>query len=268
MARCRVCGRDFDPVRFQVVAPGLGEGFDRVECAERAPSLLGPPAAPVPLAAVERPVALAPPAAAAPAPLVATVAHGQRPLLLGANLALLAAGTAATVFLWFRVFGADPTPLDLNEAGPAASAFEQMTVPAQITARRASPRRTAPATSAVSSGPPPQAVPTAPATDGAGTLVAAPVPTPPSRTPSGGNGNALDGNTGTPPRALAEPRLPSEPTHERGKSEDAPHGKAHGHHEDHHEQESGGKQHGEYGDHGNHGEGRGKHAGKSNGKHD
>lgn len=266
MARCRVCGRDFDPVRFQVVAPGLGEGFDRVECAEQAPSLLGPATAPVPLAAVERPVALAPPAAAAAAPLDATVADGQRPLLLGANLALLATGAAATVFLWLRVFGADPTLLNLDKAGPAASAFERMTVPAQITARRSSPRRKpTPASSAVSSGPRPRAVAPAPATGGAGTLVAAPAPSPPGRGPSGGNGDALDGNKGTLSRPPAEPRVLSETTHERGKSEDAPHSKGHGHHEDHHEQGSGGKQHGEHGDHG---EGHGKHAGQSNGKHD
>ena len=36
MNRCRICGRSFDPLGFQVLVPGLSEGFDRVECAEKA----------------------------------------------------------------------------------------------------------------------------------------------------------------------------------------------------------------------------------------
>ena len=31
--RCRICGREFDPRGFQVVVPGFGMGFDRVDCA-------------------------------------------------------------------------------------------------------------------------------------------------------------------------------------------------------------------------------------------
>jgi len=141
MTRCRVCGREFDPFRFQVVVPGLDQGFDRVECAQQARSLLGPAAASsAPLAAVVPPF----PAAASPAetaaPLAAAAAaEAGRPLLVGANLALLAAGTAATVYLWFRVFGADPTAVDLSGANLAvAPAFERGSVPAQISTVRPS----------------------------------------------------------------------------------------------------------------------------------
>lgn len=61
------CGRGFDPRGFQVVVPGLGLGFDRVDCALEAgatgvPLVATPP--PLPIAA--RPAALAVPAAAVP----------------------------------------------------------------------------------------------------------------------------------------------------------------------------------------------------------
>jgi hypothetical protein len=96
MTLCRVCGRAFDPNGFQVVVPGLGQGFDRVECAEialaRGVAPAAPPAAPLP--AVVKPFP-APALGAAAAP-VATVLD-RRPFLLGANVALLAAGTAVTV---------------------------------------------------------------------------------------------------------------------------------------------------------------------------
>ena len=61
--RCRVCGREFDPRGFQVVVPGLGMGFDQVDCALEA-SAGGVPlvASPPPL-----PIAARPPARALPA---------------------------------------------------------------------------------------------------------------------------------------------------------------------------------------------------------
>src|SRR5919108_3999415 len=137
MAHCRACGREFDPLGFQVVAPGVSEGFDRVDCAEQSRSAAGPTAASTPLGAVVDPF----PPAAAPAVLAASAlpaaaaTKARRPLLVSANLALLAAGTAATVFLWFRVFGADPSAFELTDlsAGPAP-AFERTTVPAQPSA--------------------------------------------------------------------------------------------------------------------------------------
>src|SRR5919108_4192429 len=132
--RCRVCGREFSPSGFQVVVPGLGQGFDRVDCALEA-SALGLPAIAPPAAtgAIAAPVAVAA-GAAAGAPAAAAAATGEvgrAPLLVGANLALLAAGTAATVYLWLRVFGADPTSLVLP-AESAAPPFERSTVPAAI----------------------------------------------------------------------------------------------------------------------------------------
>jgi hypothetical protein len=258
VARCRVCGREFDPRRFQVVVPALGQGFDRVECAEQALSVLGPAAVPVPLAPVERPVPAVPSAAGASP--VATGAEGRRLLLLGANLALLAAGTAATVFLWFRVFGADPTPLDLDLAGPAASAFERVTVPAQIAGQRSAPqRKPAPAAPVASSLPPAPAVPAAPATDGAGMLVAAPTSTRSSRTLSAANGNAIGGDAGTAPEPRTELNATSTLSH--GKSADAPYGKASGHRKNDHG-------HGFGRQHGDRGGGHGKPAGKGYGKHD
>jgi len=126
MTGCRVCGREFDPLRFQVVVPALGEGFDRVECAQQAAARVTSATVPAPLPAVVR---APPPAAAFPAPAAARA--GRAPLLVGANLAFLAAGTAAAVYLWFRVFGVDPTALEPASL-VALPAVERSTVPAQI----------------------------------------------------------------------------------------------------------------------------------------
>jgi hypothetical protein len=133
--RCRVCGREFDPRGFQVVVPGLGMGFDRVECALEAsatgvPLIESPP--PLPIAAPRPALALPAVATASVATLPAAGAAGARPtVLVGANLALLAAGTAATIYLWMRVFSPDaafqPAP-----AEHAALAFARSTVSAEI----------------------------------------------------------------------------------------------------------------------------------------
>jgi hypothetical protein len=109
-------------------------GFDRVECALEAS------AAGVPLIESPPPLPLAPPRPALALPAVATAgaalpvarAAGERPpMLVGANLALLAAGTAATIYLWMRVFSPDaafqPAP-----AEHAAVAFARSTVSAEI----------------------------------------------------------------------------------------------------------------------------------------
>lgn len=92
------------------MVPGLGEGFDRVECALEA-SAMGLPAATPPAAlplAVAAVGLAAVAAAGAPAAAAATGAGpAGAPLLLGTNLALLAAGTAATIYLWLRVFSGD-----------------------------------------------------------------------------------------------------------------------------------------------------------------
>jgi hypothetical protein len=132
--RCRVCGREFDPRGFQVVVPGLGMGFDRVECALEAsatgvPLIESPP--PLPIAA-PRPALALPAVVTAGAGLPAAGAASARPpVLVGANLALLAAGTATTIYLWMRVFSPDaafqPAP-----AEHAAAAFARSSVSAEI----------------------------------------------------------------------------------------------------------------------------------------
>jgi hypothetical protein len=132
---CRVCGREFNPRGFQVVVPGLGMGFDRVECALEAsatgvPLIESPP--PLPVAAARPALALPAVAVAGAATLpVARAASERPPMLVGANLALLAAGTAATIYLWMRVFSPDaafqPAPAEY-----AAAAFARSTVSAEI----------------------------------------------------------------------------------------------------------------------------------------
>jgi hypothetical protein len=132
---CRVCGREFDPRGFQVVVPGLGMGFDRVECALEAsatgvPLIASPP--PLPLAAPRPALALPAVAMAGAAPLpVAGAASVGPPMLVGANLALLAAGTAATIYLWMRVFSPDAA-FQPASAEHAAVAFARSTVSAEV----------------------------------------------------------------------------------------------------------------------------------------
>jgi hypothetical protein len=129
--RCRICGREFDPRGFQVVLPGLGLGFDRVDCALEAsaagvPLVESPPPLPV---AAPRP-ALALPAVAAP-PTAAGAASARPPLLVGANLALLTAGTAATIYLWMRVLSPDAVTQPVP-AERAAQAFARSSIPAVV----------------------------------------------------------------------------------------------------------------------------------------
>jgi hypothetical protein len=131
MQNCEVCGRSFDPLGFQVVVPELGRGFDRIDCARSARALAGPGSriAAVPLVALAAPVAAT---AAVPATLAA--ARAPAPRLLGstaATLGLLAAGTAAAVFLWMRVVGTDTTSYTLGHL-TAPPAFGHETAEAQV----------------------------------------------------------------------------------------------------------------------------------------
>jgi hypothetical protein len=169
---CQVCGRSFDPLGFQVVVPELGRGFDRTECAQSARTLAGPGSrlAATPLAGIVEPL----PAALMPA------AVGSAPALrsLGApaaTLGLLAAGTAAAVFLWLPVLGADPSRFTLGRLS-APPAFGHQTVQAHVEpaststgpAERKAPDRSAPVTVVrfvISPGP--TGFAPAPATDGA-----------------------------------------------------------------------------------------------------
>jgi hypothetical protein len=131
---CRVCGRQFDPLGYQVMVPGQPHGFDRVECALEA-SAHGLPEARVaePAPTVVRPLPaaapLVPALASGPAPAVR--ADSVRPqVIAGTNLALLAVGTLATIYLWLRVFGADAGPFSF--AGSAFDAFGRSSVAAAI----------------------------------------------------------------------------------------------------------------------------------------
>ena len=40
LSRCEVCGKEFDPVGYQVVVSGLSGSFDRVDCALQARDLI------------------------------------------------------------------------------------------------------------------------------------------------------------------------------------------------------------------------------------
>lgn len=132
---CPVCGRQFDPLGFQVMVPGLPHGFDSVDCALEASALspsepLAAEPVPAPVRALPAPVAFVPALALGPSPFVRS--ESVRPqLLAGANLALLAAGTAATIYLWLRVFGADAGPLS-SLAERASQAFGRTSVAAAI----------------------------------------------------------------------------------------------------------------------------------------
>jgi hypothetical protein len=71
-------------------------------------------------------------------------AAGLRPqALAGANLAVLAAGTAATIYLWLRVFGLDLGPISFP-GDSASPAFERSTVAATIDLTPASESRPQP----------------------------------------------------------------------------------------------------------------------------
>lgn len=143
--RCAVCGRDFNPRGFQVVVPGLGRGFDRIECAaEASESGLAPAAGaaaldPVLMAApITAPAPPRAPTAVAPAALATSAGIVRAPLLSSGNLVLLAALTAGTVFLWLRVFAPGDLSISLP-GGSAAPSFERGTVPAVIASPPAGP---------------------------------------------------------------------------------------------------------------------------------
>jgi hypothetical protein len=169
---CQVCGRRFDPLGFQVVVPELGHGFDRIECAQSARTLAGPGSR---LAATPL-VAIVAPGPAALMPAAVASARALRPLgTPAATLCLLAAGTAAAVFLWVNALGADPSSFTLGRLS-APPAFGNQTIQAHVEpapprtgpAERKAPDRTTPVTVVkfVTAPNPTGAAPT-PATDGA-----------------------------------------------------------------------------------------------------
>jgi len=172
---CRVCGRQFDPLGFQVMVPGLPHGFDRVDCALEASALDQPPARsaePVPAVVRALPTAVAAVPALASGPVPTARAQSVRPqLLTGANLALLAAGIAATIYLWLRVFGADAGPFSFL-AESASKAFGRTSVAATTDLTPETKIRHQPESAVRGGGtPPPTAEPTAPSASNGGTLV-------------------------------------------------------------------------------------------------
>jgi hypothetical protein len=168
---CQVCGRSFDPLGIQVVVPELGRGFDRTECAQSARTLAGPGSrlAAIPLVGIVEPL----PAALVPA----AVGSASALRSLGApaaTLGLLAAGTAAAVFLWLPVLGADPSSFTLGRLS-APPAFSHQAVQAHVEpappstgpAERKAPDRTTPVTAVrLVTSPSPTGLAPAPATDG------------------------------------------------------------------------------------------------------
>jgi hypothetical protein len=40
VSRCDICGKEFDPLVFQIVVPGLPGSFDRIDCALQARDLV------------------------------------------------------------------------------------------------------------------------------------------------------------------------------------------------------------------------------------
>jgi hypothetical protein len=191
---CQVCGRNFDPLGFQVVVPELGRGFDRIECAQSARALAGRGSrlAATPLVAIVEPV----PAALMPA--VVGSARALRPLgTPAATLGLLVAGTAAAVALWVNALGADPSSFTLGRLS-APPAFGHQTVQAHIQpapprtgpAERKAPDRAAPVTVVqFATAPSPTGFPPTPATDGAEPpLSSAPTLARPATLPPRGSG--------------------------------------------------------------------------------
>jgi len=246
---CQVCGRSFDPLGFQVVVPELGRGFDRIECAQSARTLTGPGSrlAATPLVAIVEPV----PAALMPAAVGS--ARALRPLgTPAATLGLLAAGTAAAVFLWLNALGTDPSSFTLGRLS-APPAFGHQTIQAHVQpapprtgpAERTAPDRAAPVTVVkFVTAPSPTGFAPAPATDGAD-----------KPQPSSDKPQPLSPPTLARPATLA-PRS-SGPEKATGKGH-AKHGKVHAKH---------GKGHTLHGKgHAKHGKGHAKH-GETDGAH-
>jgi hypothetical protein len=265
MARCDICGTEFDPLGFQVVVPELGAGFDRVECARQARRLApaGAPPAILPLAAIAEPVP-----AFAPAALPLLFDGDRRPAFGVAALGLLAAATAASVFVWVRILGADPSGFSLP-GSLAPSAVERRAVAAEIVAGPETQRvpavtrpETAPTRSLGDDVAPPTSAPAPPAVVG-GPIRIPTVPTrsvddTPTRTSDAPATLQREGATkhgaGKPGRAQA---------HGHGQG----HGQAQGHGQDKGDDQARGHGQGKGHGHGKgHGQGKGHEQGHGHGK--
>jgi hypothetical protein len=158
--------------------------------------------------ALPTPLAAVPALAGVPAGMAR--AETARPsFLAGANLALLAAGTAATIYLWLRVFGVDPGPIPFPAAN-TSDAFARSTVAATIDLSPAPEARPQPESSVRGGGSQPATSPPATTTasgDGSGTLVSNPTPAKPR--PSSQAGGPIVRPTVPPPPPAPTP--PPEP---------------------------------------------------------
>jgi hypothetical protein len=225
---CQVCGRSFDPLGFQVVVPELGRGFDRIECAQSARTRAGPGSrlAAAPLVAIAKPV----PAARMPA----AVGSARALVRLGtpaATLGLLAAGTAAAIFLWLNALGTDPRSFTLGRLS-APPALGHQTIQAHVEpappgtgpAERKAPDRAAPVTVVK--------VVTAPSPTGLAPNPAGLAPNPAGLAPAPATDGAGEPQPSSPPtlaRPATQPRGGSGPGKATGKGH-AKHGKGHAKH--------------------------------------
>jgi hypothetical protein len=214
---CRVCGRQFDPTGFQILVPALKLGFDRVECALEA-SALGLPTERAAEPAEDPGRSLRAPAvpalAGGPGVMMAATPVLRPQVLAGANLAVLAAGTVATIYLWLRVFGPDlGAILPADDASPA---FERSTVAAAFDPTPPPESRPLPE-SAVGGGGSQPALAPAPelvATQTGRRRVVSNRPKPQAEGPrTQGNGGPV-GRPSPPPPAPAPPADPSPPRSE------------------------------------------------------
>ena len=195
------------------MVPGLPYGFDRVDCALEAHALgLPSPRSAEPEPAVMR--ALPTPLAAVPAlagmPAGMMRAENVRPQFwAGANLALLAAGTVATIYLWLRVFGADVGPISFPVPN-ASDAFARSTVAAAIDLSPAREARPQPESAVRGAGSQPATSPpgTAISAGDTGTLVSNPAPAKPRPSNRSGGGPVVRPTTPPPAPAPAPPPEP------------------------------------------------------------
>jgi hypothetical protein len=172
MPECPICRRSYDG-RFQVFVPPHSEAFDSVACAQRAAEVRGrDEAAPVqvtpapvilPTIEVVRPRSGTEVAYTASRRGVAAlgslvVAPGQAALATGVGL--LAAGTAASVYLWATWPSAHPSPVaagvpqTVPTTGPPAGSTPPSTIGPPPAATRPSTTGPAPATTEPSAAEP------------------------------------------------------------------------------------------------------------------
>ena len=132
---CRICGRQFDALGFQVMVPGHQHGFDRVDCALEA-SVLEPPAPHRDGAGAARrrraAAIVRPHPRAGNRPRTDPERSERTPALLRRRKHRAPGGRdAATIYLWLRVFGVDAGPVAFL-AERASQAFGRTTVAAAV----------------------------------------------------------------------------------------------------------------------------------------